>query len=135
MKSFKKCHFLVFITISLLIASCTTPPPIINTFVSNKYNVKKGEEVLLNWNVQGAKSVSIKGIDDNLPIVGSQKVTLIETTTFILKANYDNANEVAKSLIVTVELVATTAPLYPPILICALNVCAASVVKSATGVI
>jgi hypothetical protein len=70
------------------------PPPIpgtlISSFVASKETVARGEAVTFSWVTQGATQVKLDYFD--VPVTGSQIVTVNETSTFVLMATDSQAH-------------------------------------------
>lgn len=65
------------------------PPkaPSISSFSASTYTIKQGDSATLQWSTNDTQSVSIDGIDSNLPPTGSRQVTPPQTTTYNLVAS------------------------------------------------
>ena len=75
-------------------------------FTSNKYSINQGEEVELTWKVVSVNNpdVEINYIGKNLPNIGIKKITLLETTEFVLNVN-DEGNLIEKKVKITVNVI------------------------------
>jgi outer membrane protein OmpA-like peptidoglycan-associated protein len=100
----KKTLLRVFITVlSVILFACSIPQPKINYFTADSSSIIEGNEVTLKWSVAGAKSVSILKVEKDLAVEGSIAVKPLETTTYILKANYAGDIETTSQITIKVE--------------------------------
>ena len=77
-------------------------PPKVLTFEAKPTKIKAGESTTLTWSTSDAQSVSIDGVESNLPPSGSRQVTPTQTTDYRITANNPSgASET--SIHVTVE--------------------------------
>jgi hypothetical protein len=65
-----------------------------SSFVSDDYEVGKNQDFTLSWNVVGADSVSVSGLDDELSVNDSVSTSVTEDTTFTLTASRGEGEDV-----------------------------------------
>jgi hypothetical protein len=97
------------VTATATVTVGTATPPAITSFTATPSSVAAGSPVTLQWNVNGATSVSISQGIGTVSSSGTQEVSPAVTTTYILTAR-NNAGSVTASTAVTVGAVTTTAP-------------------------
>ncbi|MBP7215151.1 MAG: OmpA family protein [Candidatus Kapabacteria bacterium] len=80
---FKKIFFFLMI---ILLAGCASVKPKVDNFSVNPKVIEESGTVTVQWNVSDAKFVSITGVGENLPNVGTKDVNIDKTTKFVLTA-------------------------------------------------
>ena len=84
---------MVLSTVSIATAATYAPAaaPVINSFTASSTSVAAGDTVILKWDVSGAQSIEILGLEktpEGLPLKGEMEVWPLATTTYVLNA-YD----------------------------------------------
>ncbi|HYL77684.1 MAG TPA: OmpA family protein [Bryobacteraceae bacterium] len=87
------------------------PPPIIVQFSADPLNIQSGGLSTLVWQTQNATAVSISPNIGSVGLIGTQDVTLTQTTTYTLTAS-NSAGQVTAQ--VTINVVAPPPPPPPP---------------------
>jgi len=114
-------YFILFVLIVFgILAGCNGGPvpidsPVIDFFSVNINTITEGESVHLSWQVTDADSVTLSHGIGEVDSSGSQTVSPVETTTYILTAT-NSAGSVTKSQIVTVNPVNEEEDLSVPII-------------------
>jgi hypothetical protein len=83
------------------------PPPSIVSFASSKPKITRGEAVFLNWNVNGADTVTLNG--EAVDSYGSKKVNPQVTTKYVLIARNRDGSSSEESIVFVEE------PASPPV--------------------
>lgn len=97
------------VTATATVTVGTATPPAITSFTATPSSVAAGSPATLQWNVNGATSVSISQGIGTVSSSGTQEVSPAATTTYTLTAR-NNAGSVTASTTVTVGAATTTAP-------------------------
>jgi len=85
-------------------------PPRIVSFDSSKPKIIRGETVFLNWNVNGADTVTLNG--DAVDSIGSKKMNPEVTTKYVLIARNKDGSSSGESIVFVEE--PTPPPVPPP---------------------
>ncbi len=106
----------ILLTIALLPA-CRPSPPIIRTFAAIPTEVTAGESSALQWQVEGATTVSIDNDIGEVPSMGTVTVSPQKTTAYTLTAN-NKGGTVTKSVVIYVIPIvpADTKDTIPPVI-------------------
>lgn len=76
--------------------------PEVIRFEAAPSTIQPGQSATLSWTTQGAQSVRIAGVGENLPLNGSRVVSPTSTTTYTLVAVGRDGREVSAPAVVTV---------------------------------
>jgi hypothetical protein len=114
-KNFLRKVFMLLLTCILIFAgtpvlkadaAVSSNIPKIKYFTASSTNISRGETILLEWEVEDAVTVELLGMEkvseNMMPVGGSLKVKLTETTNFMLVATGETGYKVSTSLKVTV---------------------------------
>jgi len=98
---------MVLSTVSIATAATYAPAaaPVINSFTASSTSVAAGDTVILKWDVSGAQSIEILGLEktpEGLPLKGEMEVWPLATTTYVLNAYGQGGTMTTKTITVNV---------------------------------
>lgn len=98
---------MVLSTVSMVTAATYAPAaaPVINYFTASSTNVSVGDTVVLKWDVSGAQSIEILGLEktpEGLPLKGELDVWPFATTTYVLNAYGQGGTMTTRTITVNV---------------------------------
>ena len=75
------------------------PGPVVALFTANPPSITTGQSSTLSWSVTNATTVTISGVNGNLPLSGSTSVSPTQTTTYTLTATGPTGSTTAQQTV------------------------------------